>query len=91
MKFSGPVAATHPMLASAISPTPRGTLNNCANGYTPWGTYLTCEENWNGYFGTDVTTFAPTALEARYGISRTGFGYNWHKAEPRFDLAVNRK
>jgi secreted PhoX family phosphatase len=90
MDFSGPVAATHPMLQSSITPAPIGTLNNCANGYTPWGTYLACEENWNGYFGTDDTTWTPSSLEARYGVSRAGFGYNWHKAEPRFDLAKNR-
>ena len=90
MAFSGPVSPTHPMLASTVTPSPIGTLNNCANGYTPWGTYLTCEENWNGYFGTADTTWAATALEARYGVSRGGFGYNWHVAESRFDLAVNR-
>lgn len=89
MAFSGPVSAAHPMLASTVSPTPRGTLNNCAHGHTPWGTYLACEENWNGYFGTDAA-FTATPAEARYGVSRTGFGYNWHKADPRFDLAVNR-
>lgn len=89
MAFSGPVRASHPKLQSTITPTPLGTLNNCAHGYTPWGTYLTCEENWNGYFGTDDPNWVASAEEARYGLSKTGFGYNWHKAEPRFDLALN--
>ena len=83
-----PVRADHPDAAVGDSATPPpGTLNNCAHGVTPWGTYLACEENWNGYFGTDDPTWAPTALEARYGVTAAGFGYNWHKAEPRFDLA----
>jgi uncharacterized protein len=90
MAFSGPVSADHPMLASSITPRPLGTLNNCAHGYTPWGTYLACEENWNGYFGTADPAWTRTALEARYGVAAAGFGYNWHIAEPRFDLAVNR-
>ena len=90
MAFSGPVAADHPMLRSELGNPVAGTLNNCAMGYTPWGTYLTCEENWNGYFGTEDPAWAPTALEARYGVSRGGFGYRWHEADPRFDLARNR-
>jgi secreted PhoX family phosphatase len=90
MAFSGPVSASHPMLASSITPRPLGTLNNCAHGFTPWGTYLACEENWNGYFGTADTTWQRTPLEQRYGVSAAGFGYGWHLAEPRFDVAVNR-
>jgi len=50
MTFSGPVSADHEMLQS--NNEPQGTLNNCAHGFTPWNTYLACEENWNGYFGT---------------------------------------
>ncbi|MEY4674896.1 MAG: hypothetical protein RL148_2680 [Planctomycetota bacterium] len=90
MDFSGPVPANHPMLVSTVTPQPLGTLNNCGHGYTPWGTYLTAEENWNGYFGTANSAWTATALESRYGVTRTGFGYNWHVAEPRFDLDVNR-
>jgi uncharacterized protein len=41
-RMSGP--ATSLTGASA-----RGTLNNCGNGYTPWGTYLTCEETTDNY------------------------------------------
>ncbi len=57
MEFSGPVPASHPMLQSELGNAPTGTLNNCGHGYTPWGTYLAAEENWNGYFGTDDTTW----------------------------------
>jgi secreted PhoX family phosphatase len=58
-----------------------GTLNNCAMGFTPWGTYLACEENFNGYFRKNGI---PTALESRYGINAAGFGYLWHTTDKRF-------
>lgn len=58
-----------------------GTLNNCAMGYTPWGTYLTCEENFNGYFRKNGPQ---TELERRYGITAAGFGYLWHTTDQRF-------
>ena len=50
----------------------RGTLNNCGTGKTPWGTFLTGEENWAGYFfrnATDDTTRADKSVVAlnRYG------------------------
>ncbi|TDC79568.1 PhoX family protein [Streptomyces hainanensis] len=85
--FSGPVRASHPSLRAADRPA--GTLNNCSNGYTPWGTYLTCEENWNNYFGTEDADWEPTPSQARYGVSSAGGGYRWHEADSRFDLAAN--
>lgn len=86
--FAGPVPADHPALQA--NEAPLGTLNDCAHGVTPWGTYLACEENWNGYFGTTVADFAPTAAEARYGLDAVGAGYRWYEVDPRFDLVANR-
>ena len=91
MKISGP-AAGHAMMKTDADPTGMrvlGTLNNCAHGYTPWGTYLTCEENWNGYFGAKEATLIQTPHEKRYGVTKTGFGYRWYEANDRFDVRVN--
>ncbi|MDW5444926.1 PhoX family phosphatase [Polaromonas sp. SM01] len=84
MVFSGP-AAGHALLKTAADPSglrPLGTLNNCAAGQTPWGTFLTCEENWNGYFSAQAK---PNPDELRYGMRPQGFGYRWHEFDTRFD------
>ncbi len=50
--FHGP-ARGHALLKTKFDTagqTTRGTLNNCGTGRTPWGTLLTGEENWAGYF-----------------------------------------
>ncbi|ODC05542.1 dTDP-glucose 4,6-dehydratase [Terasakiispira papahanaumokuakeensis] len=77
--LSGPVAGTD-YVKTKFSPTglvTRGTNNNCANGYTPWGTYLTCEENWPGYFVKDS---GREIDDDRLGIE-TGRGrYGWETA-----------
>ncbi|MDJ0676599.1 MAG: PhoX family phosphatase [Calothrix sp. MO_167.B42] len=83
--FSGP-AADHSLLQTSAGNAPLGTVNNCSNGYTPWGTYLTCEENFNGYFGA-TGEWTPTEAQERYGFSEGGFGYGWEKFDPRFDLS----
>jgi hypothetical protein len=110
MRVSGP-AAGHPLLRAneyVIADTGsfatgrttdgricHGTLNNCGHGVTPWGTYLSGEENWNGYFGsTTGTVDTGTATEVgklnrRYGISAGGFGYRWHTTDARFDVSAN--
>ena len=86
--FSGP-AANHPWIvaASAIvnaSEPDRGdsvpgavrcgTLANCAGGYTPWGTYLTAEENFDyGFFGRD-SDLDPVRDDA-LSLDADSFGY----------------
>jgi len=86
--FSGP-AAGHALLRTAADSTGRmalGTLNNCAHGVTPWGTYLTCEENWAGYF---VNTGTVSDLQRRYNVEPKGWGYRWHEYDPRFDAGLH--
>jgi secreted PhoX family phosphatase len=99
--IGGP-AAGDPRLRTTADPTGKlvlGTINNCAMGYTPWGTYLACEENFNGYFNRDIgstTTVPPRPdpranLEKRYGIAPFGNpGANYWRTHPRFDADVER-
>lgn len=89
MQLTGP-AAGHDLLKTAADASGTkvfGTFNNCANGQTPWGTYLACEENFNGYFGakSDVER---DDMQKRYGI-KTKSKYNWFKHDDRFDIGMN--
>jgi len=90
MRIAGP-AAGHALLKTEADPDGLrvlGTMNNCGSGRTPWGTYLTCEENFNGYFGsTDVDQALPEAF-ARYGIKTEG-RYAYERFDERFDLSKN--
>ncbi len=90
MAVQGPAAGAD-ALKTAADPAGTevlGTLNNCANGETPWGTYLTCEENFNGYFGWNDPAYVPTDMENRYGLAEAGFGYLWHTVDSRFDVVA---
>jgi hypothetical protein len=90
MRIAGP-AGGHALLRTRYSPDgtmTRGTLNNCANGITPWGTYLTCEENWANYFRNGDSEGGKPRLpreHARYGVSPRAARYNWNQAEPQAD------
>jgi secreted PhoX family phosphatase len=85
--IGGP-GAGHAMMQTAADPEGRtalGTLNNCASGKTPWGTYLSGEENWANYFTAADT---PTAHERRWGIRKANW-YRWPEFDERFDTVRN--
>ncbi len=88
MEITGP-AAGHPRMQTKSDPAGRrgaGMLNNCAGGITPWGTWLTCEENFHGYFWGKLTDDHPEAKTfKRYGAP--GNWYAWGKWHDRFDIA----
>lgn len=100
MKVSGPARGSEQMvtLFSPKGRRTRGTVNNCAEGFTPWGTYLTCEENYAGYFArptaTDDLQRTPKELASlrRNGVTSTLGRHNWASVEgdyfKRWDATV---
>jgi uncharacterized protein len=88
MNITGP-AAGHPRLQTSADPSGRralGMINNCAGGVTPWGTWLTCEENFHGYFNGKLADTHPEARNyKRYGVP--GNSYAWGSFHDRFNLA----
>lgn len=90
MAITGPAAGSEWLKTKA---DPKGTLalgtfNNCSNGQTPWGTYLTCEENFDDFFGANEEG-SVNADQKRYGIAAKPSDYHWHQHDERFDVTKN--
>jgi secreted PhoX family phosphatase len=96
ISVDGP-ASGHDRLKTSADPSGAriiGTLNNCAGGVTPWGTYLTSEENFHGYFWTDQKDACGKPVKglggaqaksyARYGVP--GLWQAWGKFHDRFNV-----
>ena len=88
MQITGPAAGHDRLKTSADSTGTKvvGTLNNCAGGVTPWGTYIMAEENFHGYFMGDLPAGHPEAANyKRYGVPEGS--YEWGRFYDRFDLS----
>ena len=73
-----------------------GTFGNCAGGRTPWGTYLTAEENIQDYFGNYALLQAERGLDDHIVAAHERFSmwarhslYGWEAGDERFDLIHN--
>lgn len=81
--LDGPAAGSE-LVRTKADPAGRtalGTLGNCSGGTTPWGTVVSGEENFNGYFRTDGTS----AADKRYGLNNAQSSYGFETIDPRFD------
>jgi hypothetical protein len=90
--LTGPVAGHEWLRTSADSTGTivQGMVNNCSQGKTPWGTVLTCEENFHGYFGNldGLPTGDPRgAVHQRYGVPMGASERHWELQYDRFDVA----
>ncbi|MDQ0849102.1 secreted PhoX family phosphatase [Arthrobacter sp. B3I9] len=82
-ELTGPVAGSA-LVRTAADPAGRsirGTLGNCSGGTTPWGTVLSGEENFNGYFVSPGTS----AADKRYGLTNKPTARQWELDDPRFN------
>jgi secreted PhoX family phosphatase len=88
---TGP-AAGHALLRTPADPEGTrvlGTFANCSGGFTPWGTYLSGEENFNFYFAGVASIAAPNAKSdhADFRLSVGASDKRWELYDPRFDLS----
>ena len=87
LDIGGP-SAGHVLLQTAADTSGRkvlGTLGNCASSMTPWGTYLSGEENWSYYFSTGEN---PSAHHKRWGLKAKSY-YQWEQFDERFNASVH--
>ncbi|MBF2754078.1 MAG: PhoX family phosphatase [Gammaproteobacteria bacterium AqS3] len=87
MDISGPLRG-HALLRTEADPEGArslGTVNNCGSGRTPWGTYLTCEENFDGFF-SESASGRLTPEQLRYGAGANDWGFRWARIDERFDV-----
>ena len=80
IELAGPVRGSDYVITaySTNGTRTRGTNNNCANGYTPWGTYLTCEENWPNVFTKSSDRYPD---DERLGLPDGRGRYGWETAQ----------
>lgn len=89
-EMTGP-AAGHDLLKTSADSSGKkvlGTLNNCSGGLTPWGTWLTGEENFHQYFANAAAVEDADAVAAfeRYGLPEGESDRRWESFDDRFDL-----